>query len=68
MRVITHKDPPPPAKPKKQLDIPMKLPRMYTEFASWWPLISAPQDYAEESQSCREILVNACKIQPNKML
>ena len=46
----------------------MKLPRMYTEFASWWPLISAPQESAEESQFYQEMLVKACKIQPNTML
>ncbi len=45
----------------------MKLPRMYSEFASWWPLISAPQDYAEESQFYREKLVTAYHIQPNTM-
>lgn len=28
----------------------MNLPRLYTEFTSWWPLISTPQDFAEESQ------------------
>ena len=24
-------------------------PRMYTELASWWPLLSAPEEYAEEA-------------------
>ena len=25
------------------------LPRLYAEFAAWWPLLSAPEDYAEEA-------------------
>jgi SAM-dependent methyltransferase len=25
------------------------LPRLYTEFASWWPLMSSPADYEEEA-------------------
>jgi len=41
---------------------------MYTEFACWWPLISPPQDYADESHFYREKLVSACKIQPSTML
>jgi SAM-dependent methyltransferase len=28
---------------------PFGEPRMYREFADWWPLISAPDDYAEEA-------------------
>ncbi len=24
------------------------LPRLYSDFAEWWPLLSAPEDYAEE--------------------
>jgi SAM-dependent methyltransferase len=27
----------------------MSLPRMYTDFAGWWPLLSAPSGYAEEA-------------------
>src|SRR5512136_3049608 len=34
----------------------MPLPRMYTEFASYWPLISAPADYAAEAQHWRAAL------------
>jgi len=32
----------------------MPLPRMYSEFASYWPLISDPADYAAEARRWRE--------------
>lgn len=25
------------------------LPRLYRELSSWWPVLSAPEDYAEEA-------------------
>lgn len=28
----------------------MNGPRLYSEFAAWWPLLSAPEDYAEEAE------------------
>jgi len=34
----------------------MKLPRMYTEFAGYWPLISDPADYANEAHHWRDAL------------
>jgi SAM-dependent methyltransferase len=35
------------------------LPRLYDEFATWWPLLSAPADYAEEAAFFRDILMRA---------
>jgi hypothetical protein len=35
------------------------LPLMYTELADWWPVLSAPADYAEEAAFVRESLVDA---------
>lgn len=32
------------------------LPLMYGELASWWPLLSRPEDYAEEAQTFRAVL------------
>lgn len=32
------------------------LPAMYTDLAEWWPLLSAPADYAEEAAIYREVL------------
>ena len=34
----------------------MPLPRLYTEFAAYWPLMSAPEEYAEEAGLWRDAL------------
>jgi SAM-dependent methyltransferase len=31
--------------------------KLYSELAEWWPLLSAPQDYADEAERYRAILV-----------
>lgn len=36
------------------------LPRLYGELSAWWPLLSAPADYAEEAEIYRRTLVEAC--------
>lgn len=36
------------------------MPLLYSELASWWPLISAPEDYAEEAASFAALLKQAC--------
>ena len=36
------------------------LPKLYSELARWWPLLSAPEDYAEESAFYRQTLLAAC--------
>jgi hypothetical protein len=33
------------------------MPKMYEEFAEWWPLLSAPADYEEEAACSHEIFV-----------
>lgn len=35
------------------------LPRLYSELADWWPLLSAPEEYAEEAQAYYEVLTAA---------
>jgi SAM-dependent methyltransferase len=37
------------------------LPRLYREFASWWPLLSSPAEYAEEAAFYERTLVEACE-------
>ena len=37
------------------------MPRLYDEFASWWPLLSAPADYAEEAAFYERILNEASR-------
>jgi hypothetical protein len=34
-------------------------PTLYTDLAAWWPLLSAPEDYAEEAGFYRDILLEA---------
>jgi SAM-dependent methyltransferase len=34
-------------------------PRLYDEFASWWPVLSAPEDYAEEAEIIRRMLTES---------
>lgn len=35
----------------------MSLPRMYTDLAPWWHLLSAPEEYAEEAAFYRDTLI-----------
>lgn len=35
------------------------LPRLYGDLAKWWPLLSAPEDYAEEAEVYRAVLGGA---------
>jgi SAM-dependent methyltransferase len=34
-------------------------PRLYSDLALWWPLISPPEDYAEEAGFCATVLASA---------
>jgi SAM-dependent methyltransferase len=34
-------------------------PKLYGELAEWWPLLSAPEDYADEAERYRRVLVEA---------
>ena len=42
--------------------------RLYTELASWWPLLSAPEDYAEEAAFYQQTLLKACVRSPRTMI
>jgi SAM-dependent methyltransferase len=44
------------------------LPRLYREFAKWFPLLTAPADYAEEAAFYRKALVDACGQGPRTVL
>lgn len=35
------------------------LPKLYHELAEWWPLLSAPEDYAEEADVYRQTLIES---------
>lgn len=41
------------------MTVPGDLPRLYAEFADWWPILSAPEDYAEEAAFYQRTLLSA---------
>ncbi len=43
-------------------------PRLYSELADWWPLMSAPDDYAEEAATYQLILLEASGIPTHTLL
>ena len=44
------------------------LPKLYGELASWFHLLSAPPDYAEEAEFARGLLTGASPTQPHTLL
>lgn len=45
-----------------------QAPRMYSELAAWWPLLSAPADYEEEAAFYQQALLDACEQPPASLL
>jgi SAM-dependent methyltransferase len=45
-----------------------QLPKLYTELADWWPVLSAPEDYAEEAAFYEQALWTACAFEPKTLL
>jgi len=43
-------------------------PRLYGELASWWPLLSAPAEYAEAAAFYQQVLIEACDQPPRTLL
>lgn len=43
-------------------------PKLYSELASWWPLLSAPADYAEEAAFYERLLLDACESPAHTLL
>ncbi|MCZ7554224.1 MAG: class I SAM-dependent methyltransferase [Anaerolineales bacterium] len=44
------------------------LPALYQELADWWPLLSSPEDYAEEAGFYQRALLAACAFIPRTLL
>jgi SAM-dependent methyltransferase len=44
------------------------LPRLYGELAEWWPLLSAPEEYADEANEYRDIILEAANIPVREVL
>ncbi len=45
-----------------------QLPKLYSEFASWWELLSPPEEYVEEAELYRQALRGACDPAPRTLL
>jgi SAM-dependent methyltransferase len=45
-----------------------QLPKLYRELADWWPVLSSPEDYAEEAGIYREAILSACSFPPGTIL
>ena len=50
------------------LSNPDPLPDLYTRYAAWWPLMSAPEDYQEEAEAYSDILCAASVRPPETVL
>lgn len=46
----------------------MSRPKLYDDLANWWPLLSAPEDYAEEAAFYERVLSEACESPPRRVL
>lgn len=44
------------------------MPRLYRGLASWWPLLSAPEDYAEAAAFYRRVIEQSCARKPTTLL
>lgn len=44
------------------------LPRLYCDLSSWWPVLSAPEDYAEEAEFYQKTIIAACDSTPQTLL
>jgi SAM-dependent methyltransferase len=46
----------------------MSQPRLYTDLAAWWPLLSAPEEYAEEAADYLRILRDESTLEVREVL
>lgn len=44
------------------------LPRLYGDLSSWFPVLTAPEDYAEEAAFYRKTIIAACSSPPRTLL
>ncbi len=44
------------------------LPKLYQELSEWWPILSTPEDYAEEAEFYRNVILDNCDFLPKTML
>ena len=48
--------------------MPDELPRLYTELASWFHLLTAPAEYVEEAEFFRRAFLEAADVPPRTLL
>jgi hypothetical protein len=46
----------------------VNMPRLYGDLSSWWPVLSAPEDYAGEAAFYRKTIIAACCSTPQTLL
>jgi len=59
------------SEPEKFIDTssePAGLPRLYREFAQWWPVLSSPDEYSEEAAIYHQAILSACVSEPKTLL
>lgn len=44
------------------------LPALYRELADWWPMLSPPEDYAEEAHFYQRAILSTCNFPPRTLL
>ena len=52
----------------RSMQQPQHPPKLYTDLAPWWPLLSSPADYADEAEFAAQLLVEACASPPRTAL
>jgi ubiquinone/menaquinone biosynthesis C-methylase UbiE len=49
-------------------DEPTSLPSLYGEFAQWFPILTSPEEYAEEAEIYHKAILSACASEPKTLL
>jgi SAM-dependent methyltransferase len=49
-------------------DARVDIPRLYSDLAAWWPLMSAPSEYEEEAAAYQRALRDACQLPARTLL
>lgn len=48
------------------LDTSNQQPLLYSKYAEWWPLLSAPEEYIEEAKLYTDLIVSHCSTKPGR--
>jgi hypothetical protein len=53
---------------RRQHTSDVNMPRLYGDLASWWPVLSAPEDYVEDAAFYQKTIIAACSSTPQTLL